>query len=182
MDYTLRCHLCKSISSRRERLLHSDCYAPRPKRSRVSAPVEEVALEREKDMRNHDAVILNLHPLAVVPFSALAASLRADNAVSCLRPFEGTRSPEAQNEAFNRGNSQVGAWRSVHQYGFAVDFVPWDGSKFHWWNASDPRWDALDGHAAKFGLKRPISWDSPHIVMPNWKQELIAFLKIQTFT
>lgn len=124
-------------------------------------------------------VLNRLHPIARQKFRDFFAGLLEEPHLSIVRPFEGTRSPEKQDEHLAAGNSKVGAWRSVHQYGCAVDWVPCPAGQWTWdWD----RWDDLHRLAERFGLHAPIEWDKPHIVVVGWRTDLRAWLLTNSFT
>ncbi len=102
-----------------------------------------------------------LAPVARVAFEGLAAVLSRNTP---LRPFETYRDPEMQDLAFRSGTSKARAFESAHQFGLAVDFVPFvDGH----WNWRDGQWwEVLDREAAALGLLTPVSWDRPHVEHP----------------
>lgn len=124
-------------------------------------------------------VLDTLHPACRSRFVGFAEAITRVPTLSYVRPFEGYRTPEKQEEARLRGNSKVGAWRSVHQYGFACDFVPCPGGKWSWEFA---HWDDLHELASEFGLYAPIPWDKPHIVVIDWKRDLRQWLLTANFT
>lgn len=137
----------------------------------------------------------DLHPIARTQFQELADFLtqRAVNAaeagqrVAWFRPHMGYRSPGVQAELYAQGRTKTGAkvtnaraWQSAHQFGLAVDFVPWSPvgigpltkwddtvkGRFFWDDNAD--WTALKGAAQRFGLDCPIKWDRPHVEHPQW--------------
>lgn len=126
-------------------------------------------------------VLNGLHPVARQNFREFFAAVLDDPHLSIVRPFEGTRTPEKQDEHLAAGNSKVGAWRSVHQYGCAVDWVPCPAGQWTWdWPAN--RWAELHRMAERFGLHAPIEWDKPHIVLIGWRQDLREWLSRNSFT
>lgn len=82
--------------------------------------------------------------------------------------FETYRDPERQTSLFYKGKSKARAWESPHQYGLAVDIVPFDGTKPIWPNLDDPRWERLSIAADAVGLSTPIKWDPGHVQHPGW--------------
>ena len=116
------------------------------------------------------------HPSARSDFEALAKRASGGLAAGSLRipflVFELYRSPQDQEEAFKRGASQARAYTSAHQFGLAIDLVPFVNGKWTW----DPpggtlAWDALDKLVAEFpNLSRPISWDRPHVEHVLWNK------------
>lgn len=121
---------------------------------------------------NTEAVLRDLHPLAGPAFKALARDLEKlwqDGKTQTLfKPFEGLRSPVKQLELLNRRPvvTHVGPWQSAHQYGLAVDFVPWKGDAWSW--SEDHDFTALRLAAENAGLTRPMEWDKCHIEHPAW--------------
>jgi hypothetical protein len=116
-------------------------------------------------MARKPAPLADLHPLARDPFARLHQALMEGHRVGAtdvwFEPFEVYRSPEDQEAAFKRGVSKARAWQSAHQYGLAVDFVPYP---WHW--RPGPHWDYLKGQAERVGLICPIAWDRPHVEHP----------------
>lgn len=127
-----------------------------------------------------NAALESLHPIARPYFEALSDDLGA--AGLPFRPYEGHRSPQQQLEALASKASKVGPWRSVHQYGFACDFVPYIGDTWVWWAAEDPRWDELARRGAGLGIIAPIKWDRPHLVIAGWRGKLGKWLGHTNFT
>lgn len=120
-----------------------------------------------------------VHPAVRGHFLDFYREIAKHPRLSHVRPFEIARSPEKQELELAAGNSKVGAWRSVHQYGCAVDFVPCPGGKWTW---DFEHWEELHKLANEHGLDAPIPWDKPHIVAIGWRQELTAWLKRHGFT
>lgn len=117
-----------------------------------------------------------LHPKARQDFQLLELKLgdgfRAGHIPLWLRPFEGYRSPERQLYLLNTTKTtKAGPWQSSHNYGLAVDFVPWDPEKkeFWWPNADHRAWAMLRNEANNRGLWNEISWDRPHVEHPIWR-------------
>jgi hypothetical protein len=106
-----------------------------------------------------------LAPCARTAFMGLAASLARNTS---FLPFETYRDPEWQAVVFDRGDSKADSFESAHQFGLAVDFVPFIDGNWRW-DVPETTWDVLDAEAAVFGLLRPIAWDRAHIEHPNWK-------------
>lgn len=107
---------------------------------------------------------LYLAPVAADAFKALADDLARDTP---FLPFETYRDPAAQQDAKARGTSKAGPMLSPHQFGLAVDFVPFiDGN---WtWHVPDTMWRTLTERAEAHGLKVPIAWDRSHVEHPRW--------------
>ena len=131
----------------------------------------------------------NIHPKARGPFMRLEEELlrmyMAGSIPYWFRAFEGYRSPLNQNNAFERGASKAKAWQSAHQYGLAVDFVPYvqpgDGAatakpqphphQGRWaWDVPAAAWDLFDRAVTQSGLLRPIPWDRPHVEHTLWRE------------
>lgn len=113
-----------------------------------------------------------LHPKARDVFGLLTHRLAEAHEVggirTLFRPFEGYRTPERQRFLLEiERTSKADAWQSSHQYGLAVDYVPWMDGHWSWHEAHD--WDGLDTIVAQVGLLRPIRWDRPHIEHPIWR-------------
>lgn len=124
-------------------------------------------------------VLSTLHPACKSRFMGFYEAIIRTPDLSFVRPYEAHRTPEKQEQVRVAGSSKVGAWRSVHQYGFACDFVPCPGGKWTWdWDG----WDRLHTLAEDFGLYAPISWDRPHIVSRGWKADLRVWLLDNAFT
>ena len=127
-----------------------------------------------------------LHPKCRAAFTALAddliASHEAGQTKTLFKVFETFREPYRQDELRIKGASKARPWESAHNYGLAVDFVPYIDGKdavelslminedVHegWnWNASFHDWAFLKSRAEKHGLAVPIRWDQVH-VQPIW--------------
>lgn len=127
-----------------------------------------------------------LHPRAARAFNALAVELAQGVRVSSsleLRffAFETYRHPAAQEFHYKNGTSKARAYQSAHQFGLAVDFVPQINGKWTWEPpGGDMAWDALDKVVSTYkdrGLRRPISWDRPHIEHELWETQLRWLMK-----
>ena len=71
-----------------------------------------------------------------------------------FRPFEGLRTNERQAFLLTQGTTKAGPWRSAHNYGLAVDYVPWVDGKWSWDDGHD--WDFLRDVAVNFGGIMPL--------------------------
>jgi hypothetical protein len=111
-----------------------------------------------------------LAPVARVAFLGLEAVLRRE---TVFRAFETYRSPMDQNLVFHKGTSKVRAMESAHQFGLAVDFVPFIGHVWTW-DVPKASWDLLHRHARSVGLLAPIAWDPGHIEHPAWSRSVRA--------
>jgi len=108
----------------------------------------------------------------------LDAAYKARTLKVAFRIFETFRSPIRQIELRRQGVSKAGEWDSSHQYGLAVDFVPYltkaeaaeRGVKpgWAWLPASDECWVVLEACAEQAGLVCPIDWDKPHVEDPRF--------------
>lgn len=126
--------------------------------------------------------IADLHAEVRGQFRALAEDLivayQTDRTEFRIEPFEGLRSPDRQANLLSEGTTKVGPWKSAHQYGLAVDFVPkrlrgiGDNQRWEWYwpPVEHYDWQIISELAAKHGLVTPISWDKPHVEHPYWKQ------------
>lgn len=121
-----------------------------------------------------EQIIRDLHPVCLQAFRKLTEDLERTHKDADTNwrfaPFEGLRSPVKQEELFAKRPpvTHVGAWKSPHQYGLAVDFVPYNvvTQKFSWEAPVD--WMILKRIAGIHGLRNAISWDKPHVEHPFW--------------
>jgi len=114
-----------------------------------------------------------LHPVAREQFISLAADLRKayddGNVRYDFRIFETYRTPQRQEFVNRKGNSKAQAFRSAHQFGLAVDYVPFEvGRGFFWPDASDAGWNDLRRLASARKLMCDIRWDRNHVEHPMW--------------
>lgn len=125
-----------------------------------------------------------LHP----KLSAIATSLSKDliRAYETGRTqfrfeiFETFRSPARQIRLKREGTSKAGPWQSAHQFGLAVDFVPFVSQAeasalgvkvgWYWPGIDDPCWKFLDSRARTFGVSRTLEWDGPHVEHPLFEE------------
>lgn len=120
-----------------------------------------------------------LNPKAIESFDALAKALarayETGETETLFKPFESYRMPERQLDLFAKGTTKARPWRSAHQYGLAVDFVPFVPLSA---NRAVGEWSWRANHDYKFlaasarhcGLDVPISWDPCHVEHPIWKK------------
>lgn len=119
--------------------------------------------------RNRDPELL--HPL--VREAAQEILRKCEKEELSFRIFEGYRTPERQKRLYNtvrevRGKkfrvTRARAWRSLHQYGVAVDFVLWIDNKWSWSTRGEcaQMWKKLHEIGAKCGLE-PLSFEKPHM-------------------
>lgn len=110
------------------------------------------------------------HPAAYDKF-VLLAELLSSNAAQRGRPlflpFEAYRSPERQEQLYREGTTKAHAWQSAHQWGMAVDFVPYINGAWTW-DAPDDWWTYLLDCSRHCGLDVPIVWDKVHVESPLW--------------
>lgn len=114
-----------------------------------------------------------VHPVCRTQFMGLADALHLGWSKQTIpvwfKPFEGLRAPDRQAEAYRKGNSKARAWESAHQYGLAIDFVPFVRGKFSW-AVSTADWDILRNAAHEFGLRNDIAWDRAHVEHPRFSE------------
>lgn len=134
----------------------------------------------------------HIHPKARTQFMQfsdflLAEVLRGD-APYWFRAFEGYRSPARQQQLYDQKRAdgsrvtKARPFESAHQYGLAVDFVPFivrlptepredlDSAEGAWrWDVEDSAWDWFDQAVHKHDLYRPITWDRPHVEHRLWR-------------
>lgn len=115
-----------------------------------------------------------LHPVAKRAFVGLATTLQADYEAGrtphLFVAFETYRTPQHQLLALKRKASQAGSFWSAHQYGLAVDFVPFLKGRGFYWDATAEEWNWLRHRAAQAGLDNTIPWDRAHVQHPLWNQ------------
>jgi hypothetical protein len=119
----------------------------------------------------HDDLNL-LAPIARNAFLGLDALLRRETRFRC---FETYRDPARQAVLYAAKKSKAGPFESAHQFGLAVDFVPWGPRGWVWPASDDSEWDDLRTAALGFGLANGISWDRPHV-------EHLAFAEVRRLT
>jgi hypothetical protein len=113
-----------------------------------------------------------LHPLAKPAFEQLAERLRTE---SVFRPFETVRGPMRQHMLLAAGATRADMWKSPHQYGLAVDFVPYRDGKWSW--ADDEPWNLLREFATAAGLHCDFEWDRAHVEHPAWRTDFSRWMK-----
>lgn len=92
--------------------------------------------------------------------------------------YETFRDVRRQRDMIKRKVSKAGPWESAHQFGLAVDFVPYlDGKTAKAWGVLpgwswDERhdWDFLKIASRLYGLDVPIAWDKAHVQHPKFAQ------------
>jgi hypothetical protein len=120
-----------------------------------------------------------LHPKAVESFHGLnkdlALAYKAGVTHTLFKPFESFRGPLRQAHVLATGASKARPWQSPHNYGLAVDFVPFIPATADWtigeWSwASHHDYKFLAACARDNGLRAPIPWDLCHVQHPLWSQ------------
>lgn len=118
------------------------------------------------------------HPIALKAFRSLDADLASasvyDGRGYRFRVFETYRTPQRQRLVLESGNSRARMFQSAHQFGLAVDFVPWNETKKWHWDIPIEDWSILKGKAIAHGLDVPLSWDRAHVEHPLWNRVRIA--------
>ena len=116
-----------------------------------------------------------LQPFAIAPFVRLQTLLSQayeEQKIGVLfMPFESYRTPHRQDKLKRdpRQVTKAGPWQSAHQYGLAVDFVPYHlKGRIGWsWEDEEP-WGELKQMATACGLRVPLTWDRAHVVHPAY--------------
>lgn len=113
-----------------------------------------------------------LHPKFSSVVERLAQTLTRKYEAGLLKThfkvFETYRSPVRQLYLLSEGTTKAGPWKSAHQFGLAVDFVPFVDGKWIWPPLESMEWKQLRNEANALGLLTPIAWDAPHIESPFW--------------
>lgn len=110
-------------------------------------------------------------------FNDFDAALSDHPELNIFRPFETYRTPFRQQTLRMQQPpvTKVGPWYSAHQWGAAVDYVPFVGGQWTW-ELDGKIYAQLHQLADKFGLHAPITWDPGHIVPKNWTKTLSGFV------
>lgn len=130
-----------------------------------------------------------LQPAAIAPFvrlqTLLAHAFDEKKIRVLFMPFESYRTPHRQDVLLRKGTTKSRPWQSAHQYGLAVDFVPYHFTgRVGWsWDDNEP-WADMHAYAKAAGLSAPIAWDKAHIVHPLWTKisKLIRDQPVETPT
>lgn len=118
-----------------------------------------------------------LNPKAVEAFEALRDALargyETGETETLFKPFEGFRGPVRQLDLFAKGTTKARPWKSAHNYGLAVDFVPFvplsaNRAIGEWSWRADHDYKFLAATAKHCGLLVPIDWDPCHVEHPIW--------------
>lgn len=105
--------------------------------------------------------------------------------------FETYRDPMRQADLLRKGVSKASSFQSPHQFGLAVDFVPYlsadeaialsatKGERVLPGWSWDPSHDYayLAASASKFELTVPITWDPCHVEHPQWRKFRQEYVK-----
>lgn len=114
-------------------------------------------------------------PMGLLPVVQKAADKLVEHAKALgtpIRIVEGYRSPERQNELYNKKPkvTNAKAWESMHQYRVAFDIV----FRNEGYNATDAQWKALVDYAKTLKLEWGGNWssfpDKPHFEMTLGKK------------
>jgi peptidoglycan L-alanyl-D-glutamate endopeptidase CwlK len=137
----------------------------RTTRSSTRAPGPPSALSTT----GRDVDSAHLHPEVRARVERVLTRLAAERIP--FRLFEGYRAPQRQQYLWDQGRVRPGAkvtnappWRSMHQYGLAVDLVLWENGKWSW-DDRGPKaawWKRLKQVGREEGLTS-ISWEAPHL-------------------
>lgn len=95
---------------------------------------------------------------------ALETAFQARTTAVLFAPFETYRTPIRQIWLLEQQppRSRALLWRSPHQWGRAVDFVPVVNGEWTW-NVPELEWRFMQELALEHGLSPRLAWDSPHI-------------------
>ena len=107
-------------------------------------------------------------------YDRLGAGYKAGETPTLFRPFEGYRSPDRQQMLFDQKRTKARPFQSAHQYGLAVDFVPWVNGRWSWDGPHD--WNYLRACANAEGLINDIEWDRPHVEAPSFARVRAALV------
>lgn len=113
-----------------------------------------------------------LHPKARESFIMLEYKLESafkNGTISVwFRPFETYRHPARQREALIQRTTRADMYESAHNFGLAVDFVPWNNGRWSW----DPQmpWQKLRDLAKSEKLLNELDWDRAHVEHPYWSE------------
>lgn len=120
-----------------------------------------------------------LHDSCRADFMLLAHDLdvafREGSVKRFMRPFETWRHPSRQLYLLEEmRTTRARPFESAHQFGLAVDFVPWDNGRWHWPPVEDPCWAYLRARAHARGFENDIEWDRAHVESKRWTNVLEA--------
>ncbi len=134
---------------------------------------EELRRLRNLDARTHVIRDTNyLHPsfrqIAKTIEARLARDYQHGKTKTQFKVFETYRDVRRQEYLFHYGNGVTKArgWESAHNFGFAVDFVPWHEGQWSWANEHD--YEHLAFVATLAGARVPIKWDRVHVESLAW--------------
>ena len=115
----------------------------------------------------------DVHPVLAGKIRQLAAILAEDRPPVILRVTQGLRTWNEQAKLYAQGRSTPGKivtnaepGHSWHQFGLAVDLVPFDQANKPDWNTAHPVWKRLIEVGTSLGLEAGAQWrsfpDYPH--------------------
>ena len=93
-----------------------------------------------------------------------------------FHPFEVYRHPHRQAEVLAQKTSRARPYESAHQFGMAVDFVPFDPATQRWSWRDGPHWDYLRVRAHARKLLNELDWDRAHVEHPKYR-DMLACIK-----
>lgn len=129
-----------------------------------------------KYMNARNADMSLLHHDCRADFYLLMGDLQRDfthKKINVLfKPFEVYRHPSRQLEALNQKTSRARPYESAHQFGMAVDFVPFDPATQRWSWRDGPHWDYLRDRARARKLLCELNWDRAHVEHPRYADML----------
>lgn len=121
----------------------------------------------------YDSLLL-LQPRARTAFERFQSDLQQlyvrGEIPTLFRVFETFRGPDRQLQVYKSGNSRALPWQSPHNYGLAVDVVPYDATRKWYWDCPIEHWAYVASTARRHGLDAPISWDRGHVEHPLWNE------------
>lgn len=122
------------------------------------------------------------------------AGYEAGRTKTLFKVFETFRNPLRQEDLLRKGATKAGEYRSAHQFGMAVDMVPYLDAKeatalaerigervipgWNWHSSHD--YAFLKRIAEDVGLVMPIGWDLVHVEHPEWRKILDFMDDIRT--
>ncbi len=119
---------------------------------------------------HRDGDISKLHPVVREKVQKIREQLHKEKIP--FEVFEACRTPQRQAALYARGRTRpgtkvtwVGPWKSIHQYGLAVDFVLCPGGNWSWDDkgAEAAHWKRMHELAEQHGM-RPIRNSKGHLV------------------
>lgn len=119
------------------------------------------------------ARLIGIHPLLARSIHSLADQMLLENPPIQIRVTQALRTWNQQASLYDQGRSAPGkvvtnapAGHSYHQFGLAVDLVPFSSENLPDWNTSHPIWLRLIQIGTSLGLKAGATFrsfpDCPH--------------------